>query len=110
VVVVGEIDMSNAGRLSEALKEAAGAAEVAEAAGESGAGVAEGSGGGSTGGGGAPGTFVVDLSRVEYLDSAGINALFEHLSRIRLIAPSLLMPVLTVAGLGDITTMREASG
>jgi anti-sigma B factor antagonist len=124
VVAVGEIDMSNAGRFSEALKEAAGAAEAAESAGGSGAGVAgaagssgggSGEGDGSAGGleglsGGTPGTFVVDLSRVEYLDSAGINALFEYLSRIRLIAPPLLMPVLTVAGLGDVTTVRESSG
>ena len=35
----------------------------------------------------------------EYLDSAGVHALFGYASRIRLIAGPLLEPVLTVSGL-----------
>ena len=84
VTVAGEIDMSNAGRFRDALDLAADAA-------------ADG------------GSFVVDLTGVEYLDSAGVHALFEHAARIRLIAGPLLEPVLTVSGLSDITSMSDDS-
>ena len=47
------------------------------------------------------------LTGVGYLDSAGINALFAHASRIQLIASPLLAPVLTVSGLSDITSVQE---
>ncbi len=53
------------------------------------------------------GWFVVDLTAVGYLDSAGINALFAHSSRIQLIASPLLAPVLTISGLSDITSVHE---
>jgi anti-anti-sigma factor len=79
VTAVGEIDMSNADRFSDALGLAAPAG----------------------------GQFVVDLTGVAYLDSAGINALFAHSARIRLIASPLLAPVLTVSGLADITAVHE---
>jgi anti-sigma B factor antagonist len=79
VTAVGEIDMSNAGRFRDALGLAASRV----------------------------GPFVVDLTGVEYLDSAGVNALFEHVSRIRLIATPLLAPVLTISGLSGITSVRE---
>ncbi len=46
---------------------------------------------------------------MEYLDSAGINALYEHVARVRLIAAPLLVPVLTVAGLADVVSVREPS-
>ena len=84
VTVAGEIDMSNADRFRDALGLAAAAA-------------ADG------------GSFVVDLTGVEYLDSAGVHALFEHAARIRLIAGPLLEPVLTVSGLSDITSMSDDS-
>jgi anti-sigma B factor antagonist len=92
VVAVGEIDMSNTARFREVLAAAADAA----------VGVAGGAAGGA-------GSFVVDLSGVEYLDSAGINALFEYMSRVRLIATSLLAPVLNVSGLGEIMSVCEPS-
>ena len=81
VTVAGEIDMSNADRLRDALGLAAATADG--------------------------GSFVVDLTGVEYLDSAGVHALFAHASRIRLIASPLLEPVLTVSGLSGITSAGE---
>jgi anti-anti-sigma factor len=83
VTVAGEIDMSNADRFRDALGLAAAAADG--------------------------GSFVVDLTGVEYLDSAGVHALFAHASRIRLIAGPLLEPVLTVTGLAGITSMGDVS-
>jgi len=53
------------------------------------------------------GRLVVDLTAVQYLDSAGLTVLFAHLSRIQLIASPLLAPVLTISGLADITSVRE---
>jgi anti-anti-sigma factor len=83
VTVAGEIDMSNADRFRDALGLAAADADG--------------------------GSFVVDLTGVEYLDSAGVHALFEHASRIRLIAGPLLEPVLTVSGLAGITAVSDDS-
>jgi hypothetical protein len=45
---------------------------------------------------------------VDYLDSAGLAALFAHAPRLELIAPPLLDPVLTVSGLADLATVRIA--
>jgi anti-sigma B factor antagonist len=104
VVAVGEIDMSNALRFREALGVASAEAEGAE-----GGAAVGGIAAGGAGGDGAGGVFVVDLSGVEYLDSAGINALYQHVSRVRLIAAPLLVPVLTVAGLAEVTSVREPS-
>jgi anti-anti-sigma factor len=81
VTVAGEIDMSNAGRFRDALGLAAAAVDG--------------------------GSFVVDLTGVEYLDSAGVHALFAHASRIRLIASPLLEPVLTISGLSGIASAGE---
>ena len=81
VTVAGEIDMSNAGRFRDALGLAAAAVDG--------------------------GSFVVDLTGVEYLDSAGVHVLFAHASRIRLIAGPLLEPVLSVSGLSGITAMDD---
>ncbi|MES4891208.1 STAS domain-containing protein [Streptomyces sp. NPDC096012] len=55
---------------------------------------------------GAPGAVVVDLTAVDYLDSAGLNVLFAHAERIELIAPSMLRPILTVSGLADLSTVH----
>jgi len=87
VTVAGEIDMSNADRFRDALGLAAAAAAAA----------ADG------------GSFVVDLTGVEYLDSAGVHVLFAHAARIRLIAGPLLEPVLTVSGLSGVTSVSDDS-
>ena len=79
VTAVGEIDMSNADKFQAALGQAA----------------AEG------------GRVVVDLTRVEYLDSAGVHALFAYTPGIQLIASPLLAPVLAISGLSDITSVRD---
>ena len=83
VTVAGEIDMSNADRFRDALGLAAAAADG--------------------------GSFVVDLTGAEYLDSAGVHALFAYASRIRLIAGPLLEPVLTISGLSGITSVGDVS-
>jgi anti-anti-sigma regulatory factor len=51
-------------------------------------------------------TLTVDLSSVEYLDSAAINALYASSDRIKLIANPLLTRVLTVSGIGELTTIE----
>ncbi|WP_371621586.1 STAS domain-containing protein [Streptomyces sp. NBC_01116] len=50
------------------------------------------------------GPLIIDLTEVEYLDSAGLSVLFAHADRLELIAGPLLTPVLTVSGLADLTT------
>ncbi|MFD8304475.1 STAS domain-containing protein [Streptomyces sp. NPDC059690] len=77
LTATGEIDMSNSGRLADALDR-------------------------------LPGHVVIDLSGVEYLDSAGLNVLFARAERIEVIAAALLRPVLTVSGLADLVPVRSA--
>ncbi|MEV5432361.1 STAS domain-containing protein [Streptomyces sp. NPDC052701] len=52
------------------------------------------------------GPVVVDLTAVEYLDSAGLSVLFTHSDRLELIATPLLAPVLTISGLADIAPVH----
>ncbi|MCX2926305.1 STAS domain-containing protein [Streptomyces sp. NEAU-W12] len=52
------------------------------------------------------GPLVIDLTAVEYLDSAGLSVLFTHTDRIELIATPLLAPVLNISGLADLTTVH----
>ena len=80
LTVTGEIDMSNAAGFRDALSQA--------------------------GAGGAD--FVVDLTGVDYLDSAGLTALLPYAPRIRVIATAVLAPVLSVSGLDSITTVVSA--
>ena len=80
VSAVGEIDMSNVDQFRAALGEAAGASGD---------------------------RFVVDLTGVDYLDSAGIHALYTVVPRVRLVASPLLSPVLDISGLLGITSVRE---
>lgn len=77
LTVVGEIDMSNANVLAEALEADSG-------------------------------KLVVDITRVDYLDSAGLAVLFTHAHRIEIIATSLLTPVLTISGLTALATVHTA--
>jgi anti-sigma B factor antagonist len=77
----GEIDMSNAAEFRDALARA--------------------------GAGGA--SFTVDLTGVDYLDSAGLTALLPHAPRIRVTVTAVLAPVLSVSGLDSITTVVTAS-
>ncbi|NYV77906.1 STAS domain-containing protein [Streptomyces sp. UH6] len=52
------------------------------------------------------GTVVLDLTAVEYLDSAGLSVLFRHAERLEIVAPPLLEPVLTYSGLADLAVVR----
>ncbi|WP_045744440.1 STAS domain-containing protein [Actinoplanes rectilineatus] len=78
---VGEIDMSNAATLAAALADA-----HRDASG---------------------GPVTLDLTGVEYIDSAGLAVLYPHVATLRLVATDLLAPVLTVAGLDDLTTIAD---
>ena len=52
------------------------------------------------------GVLTIDLTAVEYLDSAAIDVLFGHADRIRLIVNPVLMPVLKVSGLANVTSVE----
>jgi anti-anti-sigma factor len=78
VSATGELDMSNVDALSAAI------AEAMTPASQDG------------------GVLTIDLTGVEYLDSAAINALYGHADRTHLIVNPILMPVLTVSGLTDV--------
>ena len=81
LTVAGEIDMSNAARFRAALSQA----------------------------GDAGAAFIVDLTGVEYLDSAGLTALLPYASRVKIIATAVLAPVLSVTGLDPVTTVISNS-
>ena len=78
VSATGELDMSNVDALSAAI------AEAMTPTSQDG------------------GVLTIDLTGVEYLDSAAINALYGHADRTHLIVNPILMPVLTVSGLTDV--------
>jgi anti-sigma B factor antagonist len=80
LTAAGEIDMSNADDFRGALAQAG----------------ADGAG------------FSVDLTGVDYLDSAGLTALLPYAPRIKVIATPVLAPVLSVSGLDSITTVVSA--
>jgi anti-anti-sigma factor len=82
LIAVGEIDQSNIEEFSQAL---ATATTEAVSGGE---------------------TLTVDLSAVEYLDSAAINALYASTEHIKLIAHPLLTRILTVSGISELTTIE----
>jgi anti-anti-sigma factor len=85
LTAVGEIDLSNIDAFNQALSAAG-----TEAA--------------SSGG-----TLTVDLSAIEYLDSAAINALYARAGQIHVIAHPILMSVLTMSGLTELITVEPAS-
>ena len=80
LTAAGEIDMSNAADFRDALSQA---------------------GTGSAG-------FTVDLTAVDYLDSAGLTALLPHAAHVTIIATTMLAPVLSVSGLDPVTTVVPA--
>jgi anti-anti-sigma factor len=84
LTAAGEIDLSNADAFNDALTTA----------------TTEASGSGET--------LTVDLSAVEYLDSAAVNALCASADRIHLIAHPLLMSIFTVSGLAELVTIEPA--
>jgi anti-anti-sigma factor len=55
-----------------------------------------------------PGRLVVDLTEVDYLDSAGLNVLFTHAERIEVVVGAVLAPVVSISGLGEVAKVREA--
>jgi anti-sigma B factor antagonist len=79
LTVVGEIDMSNSRELAAAVE-----AEFED----------------------TDGTVLLDLTRVEYLDSAGLSILLLHAERIEILATPLIAPVLTISGLPGLTTVH----
>ncbi|MEU0494150.1 STAS domain-containing protein [Mycobacterium sp. NPDC006124] len=85
VVAAGEIDLSNIAVFTEAL---------------------------ATASAGTRRPMTVDMSAVKYLDSAGINALFNHadeVERLRLIVHPFLIRVLTISGLSDVAVVEAAA-
>lgn len=79
----GEIDLSNVDVFDQTL----------------GAAAAEAAGRGET--------LTVDLTAVEYLDSAAINVLFTRADHIRLLANPLLIPVFKVSGLSELVAVQS---
>jgi anti-sigma B factor antagonist len=77
LAAAGEIDMSNAADFRDALSQAGRSAAA----------------------------FTVDITGVDYLDSAGLTALLPYANRIKIIATALLAPVLSVTGLDAVTTV-----
>ena len=84
LTATGEIDLSNVDAFSQALRTAS---------------IEAGSDGG---------TLTVDLSAVEYLDSAAINVLFARADDIRLIAHPLVVPILSISGLTELVAVEPA--
>jgi anti-anti-sigma factor len=87
LVATGEIDLSNVDTFSQALTAAIAAA------------------------GGAGATVTVDLSAVEYLDSAAIGALSVHadqMPQMRLVANPYLIPVLRISGIDQLAIVEAA--
>ncbi|TGD86526.1 anti-sigma factor antagonist [Mycolicibacterium sp. CH28] len=81
VLVAGEIDASNVTEFAEAVTAAT--ADTVD-------------------------TVVVDLSAVEYMDSAAINALAPHAESLEIVANPVLMRVLTVSGLAELAKVRQS--
>ena len=79
---VGEIDMSNVDAFASALDEGTARATP----------------------------LIVDLSAVEYLDSAGLTALFARAEQIELIANPILGPLLAVSGLAGLSKVHGLDG
>ena len=84
--VTGELDLSNVEVFTDAIEAAVGHGQET-------------------------GRSTVDLAAVEYLDSAAINALFDHAPQIRrIVANPILMSVLTISGLASVVEVVAAEG
>jgi anti-anti-sigma factor len=86
LTAAGEIDLSNIEPFSQALRTA-----VADA---------------DTGG---ESRLTVDLSGVEYLDSAAVNVLFPYAEHIRVIAHPFLIRIFDISGFSELATVEPAS-
>ncbi len=80
LLVTGEIDMSNAETFGTAIRDALP----------------------------AHGRLVVDLTAVDYLDTAGLTQLFSNADKIEIVVTSLLAPVMTISGLAAMAIVRES--
>ena len=84
VTATGEIDLSNIDRFTEVLNNA---------------------------NEGTRGPITIDLSAVKYMDSAGINVLFDQaveVDRLRVIVHPFLIRILTITGLDQLATVETA--
>jgi anti-anti-sigma factor len=84
LTATGEIDLSNVEPFSQALNTA----------------VADADSGGERG-------LVVDLSGVEYLDSAAVYVLFPHAEHIRVIAHPFLVRIFDISGFSEIGAVES---
>jgi anti-anti-sigma factor len=82
LVAAGEIDLSNVDTFSRAVN-----AAIADHSGT---------------------TVTLDLRAIDYIDSGGINVLFNCANHIRLIVKPLLIPVLTISGLTELAPVEAA--
>jgi len=85
LTATGEIDLSNVEPFSQALTTAVADADTGDAQ-----------------------RLVVDLSGVEYLDSAAVNVLFPHAERIRVIAHPFLVRIFDISGFSEVATVEPS--
>jgi anti-sigma B factor antagonist len=81
LTVTGEIDMSSAGEFRRALEDSK-----------------------------APGRLVLNLTGVDYLDSAGVKVLFDHLDQqpeVLVSSGTVILRILAITGLRDQLAIRE---
>jgi anti-anti-sigma factor len=85
LTATGEIDLSNVEPFSQALNTA----------------VADADTGGET-------RLIVDLSAVEYLDSAAVNVLFPYAEHIRVIAHPFLVRIFDISGFSELASVEPS--
>jgi anti-anti-sigma factor len=85
LTATGEIDLSNVEPFSQALTTAVADADSADEQ-----------------------RLVVDLSGVEYLDSAAVNVLFPHAEHIHVIAHPFLVRIFDISGFSEVATVEPS--
>jgi anti-anti-sigma factor len=85
LTATGEIDLSNVEPFSQALTTAVADTDSADEQ-----------------------RLVVDLSGVEYLDSAAVNVLFPHAEHIRVIAHPFLVRIFDISGFSEVATVEPS--